>query len=52
MAISKNLVQNYQDEYRRKFGESISSKEAEKELFDLSTLIRFIRKERRQRNVR
>ncbi len=47
MVISQNLIQSYQDEYRRKFGTDISSKEAEKELFNLSTLIRFIKKERR-----
>lgn len=52
MAISERLVHEYQREYRQKFGKDISSKNAEQELSDLATLVRFIAKERRHRHVR
>lgn len=48
MTLSKNLVRRYQNAYKRKFNEDISEKEAEKELFDIATLIKFIVKERRR----
>ena len=50
MFLSKKLVQEYQKEYKQKYGKSISPKEAEKELLDLKDLLRLIIKERRQRH--
>ena len=47
MILSKNLVQEYQKEYQRKYGKHISPKEAEQELTDLKNLLRLILKERR-----
>ena len=51
MVLSKNLIHEYQETYKRKFGEGISSKEAERELFDLKELVRLITKERRKLHV-
>lgn len=50
MIISERLVRRYQQTYKRKFGEDISAKEAERELFDLAELIRIIVKERKSRH--
>ena len=50
MLLSKYLVQEYQKEYRRKFGKEISIKEAEKEIFDLKELVRLIAKGRKVRH--
>lgn len=50
MVLSKKLVQEYQKEYKRKFGEDISLKDAERELLDLKDLVRLINKVRRQHN--
>ena len=50
MVLSKKLVQEYQKECKRKFGEDISLKDAERELLDLKDLVRLINKVRRQRN--
>lgn len=47
MFLAKKLVQEYQKEYKNKYGEDISLKEAEKDLLDLKDLIRLITKERR-----
>lgn len=52
MVLSKNLIHEYQETYKRKFGEEISSKEAERELFDLKELVRLITKERRKRHAK
>ena len=46
MVLSKNLIHEYQETYKRKFGEEISNKEAERELFDLKELVRLITKGR------
>lgn len=48
MIFSGNLVQEYQKEYQRKFGEDISPKDAEREMLDLKELVRLILRERRQ----
>ena len=50
MPLSKNLVQEYQKEYKSKFGKDISPKEAEKEIFDLKELVRLIAKVRKNRH--
>lgn len=52
MLISKRLVRMYQNEYKRKFNADISEKDAERELFDLATLVKFITKERRHNHGR
>lgn len=49
MFLSKGLVQEYQNEYKRKYGEDISPKDAERELLDLKDFVRLIVKTRRQR---
>lgn len=50
MALSKRLVQEYQKEYKRKFGGDISLKDAERQLLNLKDLVRLIVKVRRQHN--
>ncbi len=50
MLLSKRLIQEYQNEYKHKFGEDISLKDAERELLDLKDLVRLINKVRRQHN--
>lgn len=47
MIISERLIREYQRTYKRKFGEDISAKKAEQELFDLTELVRLITKERK-----
>ena len=48
--VSKRMIHQYQQTYRRKFGEDISAKAAERELYDLKELVRLIRKERKNRH--
>ena len=50
MVISDRLVHAYQREYRRKFGKEISNKNAERELCDLTELVRLIKIERKNRH--
>ncbi|MBR3414771.1 hypothetical protein IKG73_01995 [Candidatus Saccharibacteria bacterium] len=50
MLLSEKLVREYQGEHKRKFGEDISPKEAERELLELKELMRLIVKERRKRH--
>ena len=50
MILSRHLVQEYQKEYKCKYGKDIPTKEAERELLDLKDLVRLINKVRRQRN--
>ena len=52
MLLSKRLVQEYQNEYKRKFRKDISPKDAEKELLELKDLVRLILKERKNRHGR
>ena len=47
MFISERLVRKYQKTHERKFGESITAKEAERNLSNLAELIRLAKKERR-----
>lgn len=49
MTLSKHLIRGYQEEYKRKFGKDISTKDAERELLDLKDFVRLIVKIRRQR---
>lgn len=51
MVISANLIRDYQETYKRKFHKDVSAKDAERELFDLSKLIKLITKERKKRNA-
>ena len=48
MVLSENLVHEYQKMHKRKFGKEISTKVAERELFDLAGLVRLIIKERKK----
>ena len=48
MILSNRLIQEYQNEYKRKYGKDISPRDAERELLDLKDLVRFIIKARRQ----
>lgn len=48
MVFSNRLVQEYQKEYKRKFGRDISSKDAERELLNLKDLVRLIVKGRKR----
>lgn len=50
MLLSNRLIQEYQNEYKRKFGKAISTKDAERELLDLKDLVRLIAKVRRERH--
>ena len=50
MVLSNKLVQEYQKEYKRKFGGDISTKDAEREILNLKDLVRLIVKVRRQKN--
>lgn len=50
MALSKNLIREYQKQHKYKYGEDISPKEAEREILDLKELINLITKVRRSRN--
>lgn len=50
MILSKRLIQEYQNEYKRKFGKTISAKDAERELLNLKDLVCLIVKARRQRH--
>ena len=47
MFISDQLVRKYQKTHERKFGESITAKEAEQNLSNLAELVRLAKKERR-----
>lgn len=49
MVLSNKLVQEYQKEYKRKYGKDILPKDAERELLDLKDFVRLIVKTRRQR---
>lgn len=49
MVLSERLIRGYQEEYKRKFGKDISTKDAERELLNLKDLVRLINKTRRQR---
>ena len=46
MRMSEKLVRAFQETYERKFGQSISAEEAERDLSDLAELVRIIMKER------
>ena len=46
MYISKKLINTYQRTHEHKFGKTISEKEAERELSDLTKLIKLIKQER------
>ena len=46
MRMSEKLVRAFQETYERKFGQSISAEEAERDLSDLAELVRIIIKER------
>lgn len=50
MVLSKNLIREYQTEYKRKYGKDISPKEVERELICLKDLVRLIAKVRRERH--
>ena len=50
MTISQHLINKYQNTYQRKFGQSISTKEAEQALYNLSTLIRLVTEVRRRQH--
>lgn len=50
MFTSKRLIQKYQKTHERKFGKKITEKEAERELSDLTKLIKLITKERKNRH--
>lgn len=47
MFLSERLVHKYQNEYKYKYGEDTSPKEAEREILDLKELVRLIAKVRR-----
>ena len=49
MFISPKLVRKYKQTHERKFGQSISAKEAERKLSDLAELIKLLSKERSHR---
>lgn len=49
MILSKNLIHEYQAQYKHKFGKDISPKEAEQELIGLKDLVRLIAKVRRKK---
>ena len=46
MHVSEKLVRAFQEAHERKFGQSISAEEAERDLSDLAELVRIIIKER------
>ena len=50
MFVSARLVAQYQQTHQRKFGEAISAKEAERNLSDLSELVRQIKASRSARH--
>lgn len=52
MTISKRLVKRYQQKYQQKFNREISSKDAERELYDLKELVKLIKSSRKERHVK
>ena len=46
MVLSENLVLEFQNTFRRKYGEEISLEKAEQELLDLASFIKLILEER------
>ena len=50
MVLSERLVREYQKTYKRKFNKDIPPKEAERELLDLTGLVRLIIRGRRSRH--
>ena len=50
MFISAKLIARYQQTYQRKYGQTVTTKEAEQHLSDLSTLLRQIKASRSARH--
>jgi hypothetical protein len=50
MKLSQKLVRDYRETHKRKYGQDISLKEAERRLNDLKELLRAILSQRRKRH--